>query len=113
MTPTSPRVIAQSLDELETSAKAQVVSAIEALNRLMAEVDAGKVGPKSEVAKVIGDIRDWLKIAHEMELRLEKSDQGRTGSGRGYALDLEEARSSIGCRLDRLRRSCCSGKISG
>ena len=113
MKPTSPRATVQSLSELESSAKAQLVCAIEALNRLTVEVSAGKVGPKSEATKVLGDIRDWLKIAHEMELRLEKSKQDRIGNGHGSALDLDEARANIGCKLDRLRRSCRSGRLSG
>jgi len=54
------------------SAKAQLVGTIAALNQLSLRVDAGTLGPKSEAIKVFGDIRDWLKIAHEMELRLEK-----------------------------------------
>ena len=113
MTQSPTDVSVQELSELQQSAKTQLVRAIAALNRLSMQVDAGKVAPKSEASKVLGDIRDWLKIAHEMELRLEKSMQGRAGSGRGDALDLEQARVNIGCKLDRLRRSCCSGKFSG
>lgn len=112
MTQNPTGVSVQDLFELQLSAKAQLVRAIAGLNQLALQVDAGNVGPKSEANKVLGDIRDWLKIAHEMELRLEKYDQDRGGGGRTNALDLEEARSTIGCRLDRLRRSCCSGRIS-
>lgn len=111
MTQTPPRVSAQDLTELQISAKAQLVRAIAALNQLTAKVDAGTVGPKSEANKTLGDIRDWLKIAHEMELRLEKYEQERGGRecGNGTALDLAEARTTIGGRLDRLRRQGCPG----
>ena len=109
MTQSPTGVSVQELSELQLSAKAGLMRAIAALNQLSKQVDAGKVGPKSEATKVLGDIRDWLKIAHEVELRLEKYDQDRGGSGQRDALDLESARSTIGCRLDRLRRSCCSG----
>jgi len=104
MTQTPPRVTAQDLAELQNSAKAQLVRAIAALNQLTAKVDAGTVGPKSEANKTLGDIRDWLKIAHEMELRLEKYELERGGRecGHGTALDLAEARTTIGGRLDRL-----------
>lgn len=111
MTHTPPRVSAQELSELQTSAKAQLVRAIVALNQLTAKVDAGTVGPKSEVNKTLRDIRDWLKIAHEMELRLEKYEQERGGRdcAHGSTLDLAEARNTIGGRLDRLRRQGCPG----
>ena len=59
MTHTTPRVLAQELSELQTSAKAQLVRAIVALNQLTAKVDAGTIGPKSEANKTLGDIRDW------------------------------------------------------
>ena len=106
MTHTPPRVSVQDLSELEISAKAQLVRAIAALNRMTVKVDAGTVGPKSEATKVLGDIRDWLKIAHEMELRLEKYEQERGGRdcAHGSTLDLAEARNTIGGGLDRLRR---------
>ncbi|MGB7316878.1 MAG: hypothetical protein WBC85_02835, partial [Planktotalea sp.] len=93
MTQIPTGVSVQELSELQISAKAQLVRAIAALNQLSTEVAAGKVGPKSEANRVLGDIRDWLKIAHEMEIRLEKYDQDR-GSGRGHALDLDDARST-------------------
>ncbi len=111
MTQRPPRVSVQDLTELQLSAKAQLVRAIAALNQLSEKVDAGTLGPKSEAVKVFADIRDWLKIAHEMELRLDKYEQerGNRGSGTGPTLNLEEARFTIGSRLDRLRRSGCPG----
>lgn len=113
MTSTPPREDAQTLTELQTSVRSQLVRVIGALNQLAAEVDAGKVGPKSDASKVLGEIGSWLKIAHEMELRLEKLRQDTNGGGSGYALDLAEARSSIRCRLDRLRRAKCPGCVPG
>lgn len=116
MTQIQTGVSVQELSELQRSAKTQLVSAIAALNRLLVQIDAGKVGPKSEASKTLGDIRDWLKIAHEVELRLEKFDQdrggGRDNGGHGSALDLDEARFTIGSRLDRLRRAGCPRLVS-
>ena len=114
MTQKPQRVSAQELTELQMSAKAQLVGTIAALNQLSLRVDAGTLGPKSEAIKVFGNIRDWLKIAHEMELRLEKYEQERDGRerGTGSALDLAEARTTIGGRLVRLRRSGCPGCFS-
>ena len=112
MTQSPTGVSVPELSDLRQSAKAQLVRAIKALNHLSEQVDAGKVGPKSEANKVLGDIRDWLKIAHEVELRLEKYDHDRGGGGCGNELDLDEARSSIGRRLDRLRRAGCPRLVS-
>jgi hypothetical protein len=111
MTSTIPQDVTREVSELHTSAKAQLVRAITALNRLEARVDAGEVGQKSEATKILGDIRDWLKIAHEMEMRLEKQNHDSGKDIRDHALDLGEARTTIGCRLDRLRRSGCPGCV--
>ncbi|MGH1577217.1 hypothetical protein [Planktotalea sp.] len=112
MTQIQTGVSVQELSELQQSAKSQLVRAIAALNQLREQIDAGKVGPKSEANKILGDIRDWLKIAHEVELRLEKYDQDRGGGQHGSALDLDEARFTIGSRLDRLRRAGCPRLVS-
>lgn len=111
MTHTPSRVSVQDLTELQNSAKAQLVRAIEALNRLSVQIDEGQVGPKSEANKVLGDIRDWLKIAHEVELRLEKFSQESGKREHTNTVDLVEARRTIGRRLDRLRRSGCPGCV--
>lgn len=113
MTAKTPDMDLRAVTELHRSAKGQLVRAIEALSRLEARVETGEVGPKSEVTKVLGDIRDWLKIAHEMEVRLERQSQDYAGSIGNGALDLEGARRTIGCRLDRLRADRCSQRFSG
>ena len=113
MTSKTPDVEFREVTELHKSAKGQLVRAIEALGRLEARVESGEVGPKTEVSKVLGDIRDWLKIAHEMEVRLDRQTQDYAGSTRKGELDLDDARSQIGCRLDRLRRARCPERLSG
>ncbi|MEM9580188.1 MAG: hypothetical protein AAF891_05830 [Pseudomonadota bacterium] len=113
MTSTTPDEELRDIAQLHKSAKGQLVRAIEALSRLEARVEKGEVGPKSEATKMLGDIRDWLKIAHELEVRLEKQTQDRAGGAGAHDLDLGKARIKIGCRLDRLRRSACPGRFPG
>jgi len=109
----TPDVEFREVTELHKSAKGQLVRAIAALGRLEARVEQGEVGPKTEITKVLADIRDWLKIAHEMEVRLDRQSQDYAGSGHAQPLDLNEARATIGCRLDRLRRARCPGQLTG
>ena len=65
-----------------------------------------------ETARKTQAIREWLRIAKEVEMRFEKRDS-RHGGGHGPATDLDEARTQVGCRLDRLRRARCPGRFPG
>lgn len=57
--------------------------------------------------KMLSDIRQWLRLAIEAEVQLEQRKKKEKGIVNGYALDIDAARDSIGCRLDRLRRARC------
>lgn len=75
------------------------------------EVMEGDPGSIKEAAKLLAEIRNWSKLAMETEARFEERDQRRHRVANGYALDLEEARATIGCRLARLRRCCGAGRV--
>ena len=62
-------------------------------------------------SRILGDIRQWLKMAIEAETQLEQRKKKEQGIVNGYALDMDAARDSIGCRLDRLRRAGCPGRF--
>jgi len=62
-------------------------------------------------SRILGDIRAWLKLAIEAETQLEQRKKKEQGIVNGYALDMDAARDSIGCRLDRLRRAGCPGRF--
>ncbi|MFX0545878.1 hypothetical protein ACEWPL_010070 [Roseovarius sp. S1116L3] len=62
-------------------------------------------------SRILGDIRQWLKLAIEAETQLEQRKKKEQGIVNGYALDMDAARDSIGCRLDRLRRAGCPGRF--
>lgn len=75
------------------------------------EVMEGEPGAIKEAAKLLGEIRNWSKLAMETEARFEEREKRREGAANGYALDLEEARATIGCRMARLRRCCGAGRV--
>lgn len=75
------------------------------------EVMEGDPGAIKEAAKLLAEIRNWSKLAMETEARFEERAKRRDGVAQGYALDLEEARATIGCRLARLRRCCGAGRV--
>jgi hypothetical protein len=79
-----------------------------AIGALEKKVAAGEVGNTTEAGKVLADIRYWLKQAWETEAEIERFRRKDAGIAHEYALDLERARSEIGCRLARLRPCCRS-----
>lgn len=76
----------------------------EALRNSLASGEDADLGPASrEVSVVEGLIRTCQKVEASLVEQYEK----RSGIARGgYALDLEQARAEVGCRL-ALLRSCC------
>jgi hypothetical protein len=54
--------------------------------------------------RLISDLRNWLKIAFELEAKFHDREQARAGQAAAYAVDFDHARDQIRCRLDRLRR---------
>ena len=54
--------------------------------------------------RLISDLRNWLKIAWELETKFHEREQERAGQSATYAVDFDRARDQIRCRLDRLRR---------
>ncbi|SFA78192.1 hypothetical protein SAMN05421688_0837 [Poseidonocella pacifica] len=61
-----------------------------------------------ETNKTLSEVRTAYLKAIELEQRIDAERKRKAGLEGGYALDLGAARSSIGCRLNRLRvRKCC------
>ncbi|MGB0158838.1 hypothetical protein [Thalassovita mediterranea] len=54
--------------------------------------------------RLISDLRNWLKIAFELEAKFNDREQARAGQAAAYTVDFDHARDQIRCRLDRLRR---------
>lgn len=69
----------------------------------------------ADVKRVAVDLTSQIALCQKLENNLAQCRRKQAGiaQGNGYALDLEQARSKIGCQLDRLRAARCSGPISG
>ncbi|MGR3687473.1 MAG: hypothetical protein ACU0D5_14660 [Paracoccaceae bacterium] len=63
-----------------------------------------------EGARLLSDIRYWLKQAHDVETEIETYRKATAGIAHEYAIDFDAARSQVRCRLDRLR-DCRGPKI--
>ncbi len=85
----------------------------EDLEALQKSLRAGNTEDLKNSSRTLSDIRQWMRIALEAEMNLEKRKKQEKGIVGGYALDFDAARASIGCRLDRLRRARCPRRISG
>jgi hypothetical protein len=71
--------------------------------------DADLVNGNKQVAAVDGLLRTCQKV----EASLDEQYHRKAGIVRGgYALDLEQARFEIGCRLARLRACCDTREVS-
>ena len=68
----------------------------------------------ADVKRVAVDLTSQIALCHKLENNLAECRRTQPGiaQGNGYALDLEQARSKIGCQSDRLRAARCSGPIS-
>ena len=64
-------------------------------------------------SRILGDIRQWLKLVIEAENQLEQRKKKEQGIVNGYALDMDAARDSVGGRLDRIRAARSGGGVSG
>jgi len=62
----------------------------------------GDLDEVKNASRVTSEIRQWLKIALETEMQLEKCKSKEKGIVRDFAIDFSEARDSIRSRLDRL-----------
>jgi hypothetical protein len=75
----------------------------EDLETLSDKVRAEDFDDAKAQSRILGDIRQWLKLVIEAENQLEQRKKKEQGIVNGYALDMDAARDSIGGRLDRLR----------
>ncbi len=97
------------LSELETT-RADIAATLKSITlqivELRMQVETGNVARTREAGQLLADTRYWLKAARETEAEIDTVEKQRAGIVHDYGLDLETARSEIGCRLARLRRCC-------
>ncbi|MEI4260678.1 hypothetical protein [Roseovarius sp. D0-M9] len=100
-----------ALSATVTTLERQLRAMCEDLEALSDSVRAEDFEDIKNRSRILGDIRQWLKMAIEAETQLEQRKKKEQGIVNGYALDMDAARDSIGCRLDRLRRAGCPGRF--
>ncbi|WP_281971919.1 hypothetical protein [Ruegeria faecimaris] len=100
---------ADLLQSLETSIRGLRKAAEELRRQISAGEDADIAGAGKQLGQLEGLIRSCQKV--ETSLVEQHHRQAGVVQG-GYALDLDRARSEIGCRLARLRACCGAGQIS-
>lgn len=93
--------IAETLRELSDDVRA-----------LKERLRAGDVEKSTDVTKLLGDLRYWLRAANETEAKLEDLRRRDAGLCGAYGLDLDAARVAIGCRLHRIRQCCNADEVS-
>ena len=93
------------LADMIASVQRQLADMRGELDHLYDRVQAGELDQISNAAKSVAEIRQWLKLAIEAEVQLEKRTKEKDGIVHDFAVNLDEARSSIGSQLDRLRRT--------
>ncbi|MCQ0091541.1 hypothetical protein [Roseovarius sp. M141] len=107
----TPQEGPSGLSATVTTLERQLRGMCEDLEALSDKVRAQQFDDIKNQSRILGDIRQWLKMAIEAETQLEQRKKKEQGIVNGYALDMDAARDSIGCRLDRLRRAGCPGRF--
>lgn len=113
MTLITPELVESQTEDLLNSVIGSIQdlrNELEALKERVREAD-GAVTVQG--AKSVTQAVSLLETCQKVENRLVECRSKHAGIVRGgYALDLERARASIGCKLDRLRCTRFSGPIS-
>lgn len=82
------------------------------LHRLQHELRSGDHTAVAEARVLLAEVRQCVRVAIDTETRFEHRTQTQSGATRCGPLDLSAARSSIRCRLDRLRACHRSDGVS-
>ena len=82
----------------------------EDLAELRSQIQTGKPTSPQTALSLFSTIRAYMRMALETEARLAElnAKHSKIAQG-GYAVDLDEARAQIRCRLAALRRCCTDG----
>ncbi|WP_161601039.1 hypothetical protein [Pseudooceanicola batsensis] len=97
----------------------QIEEILDELKRLKSDlrmvqgyVQSEEPGHTREALRCAGDVRSFLKLAYDVEARVNEERRKELGIAGDTGFDLGEARDQIGCKLDRLRGCCGSGPFS-
>lgn len=82
------------------------------LRDLSEQVRSGEDNAVAVAGRLLLEIQRSLRQAKETEAKIERRRKQREGVVHDYAVDLDDARYQIGCRLGRLRQCCRADEIS-
>lgn len=104
MTLLTPEHVASETEDLLNSVIGSIKGLRLEIEDLKEKVRAGESLEKTQSSKTVSSATSLLKTCQEVENRLVECRSKSAGIAKGgYALDLEQARVEIGCKLDRLR----------
>jgi phage-related minor tail protein len=113
MTLVTPETDALGLEELFESVQRQLMELRHELEAFKEEARSGEEFKPAEVKAALARLKTLVGQCTGLEKTLAECRQKQTGIALGgYALDLEAARSEIGCALNRIRVCCRAGEIS-
>ncbi|MEO1138589.1 MAG: hypothetical protein AAFW87_03945 [Pseudomonadota bacterium] len=104
----TPTGVTTSIDSLER----QLSDMREELEGMYSRIKDGEFGELKNAMKATTEIRQWLKIAIEAEAQLATRKKAELGIVHAYALDLTQAKETVGHRLARLRRTRDAERVS-
>tara|TARA_R110002073_G_scaffold308906_3_gene479075 strand:- start:1051 stop:1398 length:348 start_codon:yes stop_codon:yes gene_type:complete len=96
--------------DLVAQAERQLWAAGTALDDMIADIRAGKLGAAKDLSAAVAGLRKGLEAVFSERAKLEKFEQDH-GDVTGE-LDLESARAEVRGRLDRLRASNAASGLS-
>jgi hypothetical protein len=104
MTLLTPEHVASETENLLNSVIGSIKDLRQELEDLREKVRLGEGPDKAQDSKTVNSTTALLRTCQDVENRLAECRSKSAGTAKGgYALDLERARSEIGCKLDRLR----------
>ncbi|KCV83495.1 hypothetical protein ATO10_02005 [Actibacterium atlanticum] len=86
--------------------------AIDALNTLIKDVDAGQSARAKELKSALSELGKATQTAFDERAKVEKRIRNESGAVHDYALDFEQARAEIGRRLACLSTAAGTGSVS-
>lgn len=92
-----------SADDLCATAREMFLASIQTLKSCLDDLNASDVPQTTDVQKACKAVNDALQTVFKERERLEKFISGEPGLFNGPAIDFEEARREVECRMDRLR----------
>lgn len=74
-----------------------------------AQCEMGDLPGDAEATKMLNGVKNWIRLALEMEMKLVQRNANKPADDTTTALDLAAARAEIGCRMARVVECCQAG----